>query len=396
MGRDISNSWSFRPTAWFDGAGFEIGSNMLIVLVGGSTIGKSTSFELPYMKCFKELAVPSNSTKGKRNWHERWKKYGLNDPLRIAADRITSQKMVVNLAQLGHVDMTLTSFADSEPFYDSSASLLVSEFGTFMKVYDEDTPKFLTEMWDRRPDYNHETKTGSNKEIYIRAPCLNAIFGATPGQFIDNLPKNVQNQGFLSRLLVVYDPRKFKETGFPKPGWTPGLFKALREDLAEISKIKGAFDWEGGREGSFFKEVNEWIIEDFEPKPMHPRLLEYNGRRKAHFVKVAMSVSASKRNDRLITPEDWEETKGLMFEIEATMPIALFGFGMSEIGKSSMDLLSELRNSPKGMTIRDFNRKVMRTARSVTEAQSLPKAMEDAGLIKIDGLLVRPGKNLTW
>ena len=65
---------------------------------------------------------------------------------------------------------------------------------------------------------------------------------------------------------------------------------------------------------------------------------EYNQRRVSHFLKVAMSINASRIGNRTITLSDWERTKEIMFDMEEKMPKALEGFGRSKTGKITHDM----------------------------------------------------------
>ena len=372
---------------WYNVGPYVINPNLFIVLVGAPASGKGVAMALPIQLVFRKLAVHiSAAGPHSENWSEVWKKYGLEKPFRVAADRVTPESLIEDMSKnLNKVDWTLTPFDSLEPFFDSSVTVIVPEFGTFLRRTYETLPTFLTAMWDHAPAYNHGTiKRGSN---IIKGPCLNWLSGAVPEEFAASLPENAQEQGLLSRIIpVFYDgppfPKKFKDTSY-----ADASLEWLRQDLARIGNIKGEFDWESKE---LYEEVEHWNLTQADPVPNDPKLKFYKERRVGHIIKVAMVVSAARRNDRKITRADWDTTRDLMIEMEANMPKALQSFGLSQMGQISRDLEQFLMAHPGGMTLQKFRRYVLNSARSVAEMLMTEQALLAAGIIHIDRSMVYP------
>ena len=181
-------------------------------------------------------------------------------------------------------------------------------------------------MWDSKEEYSHKTKTAG--EHIIKGPCLNWIACATPEQFVDNLPEDARSQGLLSRIIpVFYDGEKIPQS-LLQDRVEDSTIHNLRNDLSEIAKMYGPMRFDDRA----FDKINQDIESGLKPIPTDANLSEYTQRRVSHFIKVALAVSASSSKDKVITWDQWQRTKDLMFEVEENMPKALAGFGMARAG----------------------------------------------------------------
>ena len=122
-------------------------------------------------------------------------------------------------------------------------------------------------------------------------------------------------------------------------------------------------------------------------------MIEYNQRRVSHFIKVAMSISASRRGTRIITASDWALTKEIMFDVEKNMPKALEGFGMSKTGKIAHDMKGWLEttvfnNNRSHVRLKLFKRQLLNKTMAPGEITQYIQAMEDSGYIRVESELV--------
>ena len=372
---------------WYTFGTYRVNPNLFIVLLGEPSTGKGVAMALPYNLVFRRLSVFLNvQNDTSPGWSDVWKTYGLKTPFRLAADRITPEKIGEDMAtNLGDIRLDLST--DSERFHDSSVSILTPEFGTFMRRTFDGLPVFMTDMWDFRDDYSHSTITRNAK--IIKGPCLNWLAGCVPIEFARNLPENAKDQGLLSRIIpVLYDgdgfPKRFKTKSYH-----PDEIEFLRFDLAQIGNIQGEFDWESP---TLLNEAEAWEIKSGDALKSEPKLQWYRERRKGHIMKVAMCVSAARSDSRLITERDWETTKELFLEIESKMPAALATFGMTEVGHMTRDLEVLLRSNPNGMPVSAFKRHILRTARTVSEMSGTVDALTQSGIIRIVGNVVKLGR----
>ena len=374
---------------WYPMANYDIRSNNFIVLIAPPGRNKSVSLILPFTKVFSKLTTPIGTTEDDQNFNSGLDQYGLrNYPLYVVQDRITPEKLAVDMTKITRLDLRLSSPAMDE-FYDSSVTLVTSEFGTFMGRHERYLQMFMTDMWDSKAEYSHKTKTSG--EYLIKGPCLNWLACATPEQFVDNLPEDARSQGLLSRILPIYYDGDRIPQSLIQERVSDNTVDNLRDDLADIAKMYGPMTFDKDA----FKIVDEDIKAGIPPEPTDNHLSEYVQRRVSHFIKIAIAVSASRRSTRKIMLEDWEFTKELMFAAEKQMPKALEGFGMGRTGRIAHDMVTWLNgtlfnNGRSHMLMKLFKRELLRKVPNPGELEQTIKAMEDSGYIKVEGNVVFP------
>ena len=377
---------------WFPMPNYNIGSNLFVILIASPGRNKSVSLILPFSKVFSKLTSPVGATEDDHNFNSGLDEYGLRKyPLYTIQDRITPEKLAVDMTKVTRMDMRLGNEANGFEFYDSSLTLVTSEFGTFMGRNERYLQMFLTDMWDAKDSYSHKTKTAG--EYIIQGPCLNWIACATPTQFVDNLPEDAKSQGLLSRIIpVFYEGEKIPQDLRQKV-ISEHTINDLRNDLSKIALMRGPMEFERDA----FEIANTDIFDGIQPEPTDPHLSEYCQRRVSHFLKVAMSVSASRSSSCKISKDDWTITKEIMFEMEQNMPKALEGFGMAKTGRIAHDMKvwldATLSTSGKNhMQLRFFKRELLRKIQNPGELDQTIKAMQDSGYIKLEGNLIFPKK----
>ena len=385
-----SVSGALGRRVWMPMANYDIRSNIFVVLVAGPGRNKSVSLILPFSKVFRKLATPVGTTPDHEHFNSGLTEYGLKEfPLYLIQDRITPEKLAVDMSKASRFDMRLSTIGDE--FYDGSLTLVTSELGTFLSRHERYLQMFLTDMWDSKEEYSHKTKTAG--EHIIKGPCLNWIACATPEQFVDNLPEDARSQGLLSRIIpVFYDGEKIPQS-LLQDRVEDSTIHNLRNDLSEIAKMYGPMRFDDRA----FDKINQDIESGLKPIPTDANLAEYTQRRVSHFIKVALAVSASSSKDKVITWDQWQRTKDLMFEVEENMPKALAGFGMARAGKLAQDMAvwtkeTMLNTERNFVSLRHFKRELLRRTLAPGESEQTVKAMEEAGYIQVKDGLVFPMK----
>jgi len=377
---------------WFPMPNYDIGSNLFIILVASAGRNKSVSLILPFTKVFNRLTTPVGTKEDDHNFNTGLDQYGLRKfPLYLVQDRITPEKLAVDMTKITRMDLRLSN-PRQEQFFDSSLSLVTSEFGTFMGRSERYLQMFMTDMWDSKESYSHKTKTAG--EYIIEGPCLNWIACATPEQFVDNLPEDAKSQGLLSRILPVFYEGERIPQDLTQKVISDNTIDNLRNDLGSIAKMYGPMEFDDDA----FDEANEDIYNNLQPEPTDPHLAEYCQRRVSHYLKVAMSVSASRRSTRKIMKEDWETTKEIMFDMEQNMPKALEGFGMARTGRIVHDMVVWLEatmalKKRRYVRIGQFRKEVLRKIANPGELEQTIRAMVESGYIKVEGNMVFPAKS---
>jgi len=377
---------------WFPMPNYDIGSNLFVTLIASPGRNKSVSLILPFTKIFSKLTTPVGSEDDHDNFNSDLDNYGLRKfPLYLIQDRITPEKLAVDMTKITRPDIRVASLRENEPFKDSSLTLVTSEFGTFMTRSERNLQFFLTDMWDSRESYSYKTKTAG--EYLIEGPCLNWIACSTPEQFVDNLPEDARSQGLLSRILPIFYEGERIPQDLTQKVISDNTIDNLRNDLGLIAKMYGPMKFDKDA----FEEANEDIYNNVQPEPTDPHLSEYCQRRVSHFLKVAVSISASRRSTRKIMKEDWETTKEIMFDMEKNMPKALEGFGMARTGRIVHDMKMWLESTmalkkKRYVSIREFKKEVVRKIANPGELDQTIRAMADSGYIKVEDNMVFPCK----
>ena len=377
---------------WFPMPNYDIGSNLFIILIASPGRNKSVSLILPFTKVFNKLTTPVGTEETHENFNSGLDDYGLRKhPLYLIQDKITPEKLAVDMTKITRPDIRVSYLRDDETFKDSSLSLVTSEFGTFMTRSERNLQFFLTDMWDSREAYSYKTKTAG--EYLIEGPCLNWIACATPEQFVDNLPEDARSQGLLSRMLPIFYEGERIPQDLTQKVISDNTIDNLRNDLSIIAKMYGPMKFDDDA----FDEANEDIYNNLQPEPTDPHLSEYGQRRVSHFLKVAVSVSASRRSTRKIMKEDWETTKEIMFEVEKNMPKALEGFGMARTGRIVHDMKVWLESTMalkkrRYVRLGAFKKEVIRKIANPGEMDQTIRAMVDSGYIKVEDNMVFPRK----
>ena len=370
---------------WYDFGPFKVYPNMFVVLVGPPGGGKSLSLILPFDKIFSKLSTPIGTKRGSENFNCGLASYGMeDDPLHLIADRITPEKLIVDMTRAYRPDLSMPSTATGVPWGQSACTLLTSEFGAFMSRDDHYLQVSLTDLWDCRSEFTYRTKTAG--EYIIKAPFLNWVAGATPHQLVENLPENARSQGLLSRMIIVYNEGGKRTEDIFYGSVDDFETGRLTKGLAEIAQLRGPFTIEPGFVAALRAEVQSGV----EPRPTDANLAEYNQRRLSHLMKLAMVRAAARREDRKITQSDWEAAKEQLLAAEASMPAALALFGQKQAGRVSADLTAHLRETlieggKRAMSVTNFKREIMRRVNTPAEIEATFRAMQDAGIIKIEG-----------
>ena len=366
---------------WYDFGPFKVSPNLFICLVAEPARGKSVSLQYPFNECFRAISErPGSPPSSWRNEYEDW---GAVRPTFLIQDRITPEQFVIDMCGVERMIPEMSSL--DKPFYESSVSLVTSEFGIFMNRENTQLQMFLTDMWDGKPEYSYRTKNAGT--FLIKGPCLNWIVCSTPEQLVSNLPANARSQGLLSRMVLVYwDGPEITQDLFynsPNQNWLDNF----KQDLADISNLYGQFQF---ADKETFEEARDWVRAGMKPKIEDVNMREYNERRLSHLLKISMVVSAATSNTRLISKENWEYAKELIFEVEEAMPRALAKFGLSDTGRNALELGEAVFLAPgKTMKLTEFTRLVLSKVKSAAEAQSMISNMEKAGLVKITNGIVR-------
>lgn len=211
----------------------------------------------------------------------------------------------------------------------SAVTIVSSEFGNLVNPADKDMIDMLVHLWDGK-SFTKSTKMSGTDEVIN--PWVNAIACTTPEWIAQNLPEYMIGGGFTSRCLFVYADKKERYVAYPfmeMPENTMSLEGSLVADLEHISQLSGPFTltpdaiaW--GRawyERHYTKDI--LTIDS-------ARFGGYAARKQTHMHKLAMLLSASARDDMLITQEDLQTAYTMVTDLESEMHFVFDKVGTSK------------------------------------------------------------------
>jgi hypothetical protein len=212
-------------------------------------------------------------------------------------------------------------------------AVVASEFSQFVGQNNSQMLDFLTQMWDG-DDYEYSTKAGRTE---LKNPLLNILGCTTPSSIASSMPAAVVGQGFLSRMILVYGARKYKEVARPVAP-SLELVDSVKDTLNGIYyERNGAFDET--------PEAREYSISlyGFPLEMSDSRFGYYAERRYTHLIKVAMCLCAS-RGVQTIEIGDYEQAHKILRATERGMPDALGEFGMNPLAAVKQSVLEYVRS----------------------------------------------------
>ena len=268
--------------------------NMYTILIGEPGVGKSLQTDL----CW-----------------ELWN--GLSD---IGTDThwtaVQSLTFASLIDQLHAAERKLIRPQDPIPIVSFNSLLIaVNELSILLPEYAVQMMAKLTDLWDCK--VYGEARRGTDTEFSMENPQLNILSATTPAQLFSLLPEGAWDQGFLSRVMLVYSGEMVEYDLWDIPeSHTNGLWPELRADLSVIGNLYGEM---------YFSEdaavaVNAWQKAKGPPRPNHPKLARYNNRRTHHLLKLCMITCAAHGDDLTITLDHYVEALDSMLELEKSMP----------------------------------------------------------------------------
>lgn len=224
-------------------------------------------------------------------------------------------------------------FEWNQEFHPQCAlTLESSEFGNLINPADREMIDLLVTLWDsKQGGFNKVTKMSGSDEVVN--PWINMIACTTPAWIEGNFPEYVIGGGFTSRCLFVYAEHKEKLVAYPStviPAEMLEVQAALVQDLEHIANnVVGPFSL--SPEAIIWGE--EWYRTHYEKPPetlTDDRFAGYLARKQTHMHKVAMVLSASRSDKRVISTEDLYTSAQMLGQLEKDMPKVFARIGRSE------------------------------------------------------------------
>jgi hypothetical protein len=198
----------------------------------------------------------------------------------------------------------------------NSLIILADELSALIHEYNREFMAGLTKIYDG--GVYSQTRRGANLNIKIPAPQLNILAGTTPSALCQFMPEGAWDQGFASRIVMVYSGDRHLSDIFDDEVRVLASSDrlAMAADLRSIGSLFGQIKLAPEAIAAF----RDWREAGEPPTPTHPKLTHYCSRRTAHLLKLCAVSSAARTNTMLISLEDFQQAKGWLIEAETFMP----------------------------------------------------------------------------
>lgn len=337
----------------------------------------------PNIYCF----LVGHAGVGKTRSIYRARDYYLETPEPHPAPTSMSASSLIDAMAKAKRNVVLHVAGEMDQLEYNSLYVTADELGAFMHEYSSEAVAVMSAFYDPNP-YG-QTRRGNDLNIKIKAPQLNLIAGTTPSNLMKFMPEIAWEQGFTSRIVMVFSDERMIGDDFAATDTS--LSPELVHDLCSISGLVGQFEVTE----AYRNAVNAWRQLGEPPSPTHPKLIHYCTRRRVHLYKLSM-VSAIDRSDVLIlTVDDFNRAMGWLLEAEATMG-DIFKAGAGNADARAMDeiyhyVLTAGRAGPVA------ERKIINFAKEHIPIHSVLRVvdiMKQAGMIREAGLDTRYGTKM--
>ena len=256
----------------------------------------------------------------------------------ITSERITREALV---RYMQSAQTTFTDQTTGKLMFHCSITTISEELSVFLGQKEIGFLADLTNWYDSRDEWTYETKgAGTDKVVGM---CFNFLGGTAPDWLPSILPQEAVGGGWTSRTMFIVEEDKRKIVSNPNLLEEDEKLKEdLLYDLEQINSISG--------EMTFSEDALETYIEWYEfeehkaaegnPAIADPRFEGYNARRATHIKKIAMCLTLSRANTRVISKGDFDRSLLIMEKAERKMTRAFRGLGQSRYAAATEAILS--------------------------------------------------------
>lgn len=294
---------ALKRNVWFDMGGFSFKPNFYIVLVAPAAVArKSTSMDLG-MKLLQELPKV-NFGPSTGSWQGMLKKL------------IDSEEM--------------TPMSDDTYLTQSSITVQANELGSFLNGRDYAQQDILTDLYDGKDSFQKTTLTMGDETV--SCPALNLIACVTPSWIGKNLSSDFYEWGLASRIIFVYADTPAHDVPYPYKNQKENeseVNEKLIEDLEMINELRGGFKLSGDAEKwgeEWYSKHRKTLLEGGYSHLHGDKFMGYLGRKHMHLHKLAMVLSAARRDEKVITVDEMKDALRHLHDMELYLPQVYEGF----------------------------------------------------------------------
>lgn len=291
-------SAALKRNAKFRWLGYDIYPNMYIILIGPPSVGKGLAIK-PALECMQESKVINTLT-----------------------DRINAPYILEKLNK-GFSSIQVNNNGNGVVNLDDRTVVVVEEELPNLVRRDEDMLVTLTKLWDAS-NTNFQYGTRHHGEFAFKEHCLSLYAGASPKALAQAIPYDSISTGFTRRVNFIYGsvkdrrPLKVTKATIKAVVSQDQVRNDFVEDLKYIaSHLHGIFTLHPTAEDLF---VDYYNFVDTDVDSSDEEMVQYfKGTKIAHTIKLAMALSASRRDDLVIHPLDLGEAINEVKAVEGAL-----------------------------------------------------------------------------
>jgi len=332
----ITASAAMGRHVWLDSGARRLYANNYCLLVGPPGTRKNSAIN-PAVKLLREntqVKFAPDDTGGQRQGLIVAIENSTENKMKTDFDNLVDDPKNFTAADLDILGSINLNLRKDDP--DKHAMFInATEFGSFLGQGNLDMTRFLIKMWDCEP-YKYQIK---KEEMTLKNPLVNLLGGTTSSDLATLLPPEAIGQGFMSRVILVFAPKKHKDV--PPSKWY--LDKKYLPKLNDVYRFL-FHEMEGGMTKSQKAQELEDKIYMQNIKLADTRFIHYSERRADHLAKLAMVLAAVKKS-YIIEEEDFKEANNILLETEKHMTDALGEYGLSPLAVSRQKMIEFIQHA---------------------------------------------------
>lgn len=308
---------------WLDMGLFIIRPNLYVILTGTPGVKKTTAMSV-----------------AKRLLRE------LGDAVPMSAEAVTKEALTLDMSNYAKTckapeGTVPKQFApideDKSKFIYSPMSVFVTELSNFVGSSDN-MVDFLTTIYDE--EY-HEVGTKNKGRDKIRMPYLTMLACTVPEWVTKQMKLDVISSGFCRRTIFVYEYANNIRVALPKiTKEMEDAWDRLVKYSRKLLRVSGPMQWGEGALDFYVK----WY--ESLKRPDDPIMEGWYNSVHVQMLKMAMLISMSESEERVIDINHMELSLELISLIENNIPKVFKGVGRNELYGISTKLLEFLEKSP--------------------------------------------------
>lgn len=259
--------------------------------------------------------------------------------IELTAEAITREALIKDIAESSNSEITI----EGKAMIHCSLTIFSPELAVFLGYENKQLMSDLTDWYDCADRWTYRTKGQGVDEII--GMWVNLLGATTPELIQAQFPQDAIGGGLSSRIIFVYEDQKSKSVATPfLEDRHLDLERWLIGQLDDMSMLKGDYTWNE----EFLEKWVEWYhYQDNHPAIKDERFRGYIHRRPNHILKMCMILSASERDDMVITGKIFDRALDLLKRTERKMPKTFSGHGRARFSGVLSEILTYVSDKGK-------------------------------------------------